>query len=57
MQAKMMKIMPFVFSFMFFLFPAGLVLYYVVNNLLTIAQQWYVNRSTEQHRKKGEVVS
>lgn len=57
MQAKMMKIMPFVFSFMFFLFPAGLVLYYVVNNLLTIAQQWYVNRSTEQQRKKGEVVS
>ena len=57
MQAKMMKIMPFVFSFMFFLFPAGLVLYYVVNNLLTIAQQWYVNRSIEQQRKKGEVVS
>ncbi|MDO4877813.1 MAG: membrane protein insertase YidC [Neisseria sp.] len=57
MQAKMMKIMPFVFSLMFFFFPAGLVLYYVVNNLLTIAQQWHVNRITEQQRKNGEVVS
>lgn len=57
MQAKMMKIMPLVFSFMFFFFPAGLVLYYVVNNLLTIAQQWHVNRVTEQQRKNGEVVS
>lgn len=44
MQAKMMKIMPLMFSVMFFLFPAGLVLYYVVNNLLTIAQQWFINR-------------
>jgi len=57
MQAKMMKIMPLVFSVMFFFFPAGLVLYYVVNNILTIAQQMHVNRSTEQQRKNGEVVS
>jgi len=42
MQAKMMMIMPLVFSVMFFLFPAGLVLYWVVNNVLSIAQQWMV---------------
>lgn len=56
-QAKMMKIMPLAFSVMFFFFPAGLVLYYVVNNLLTIAQQWYVNRTIANQRKNGEVVS
>ena len=44
MQAKMMKIMPLAFSVMFFFFPAGLVLYYVVNNLLSMAQQWLINR-------------
>jgi len=44
MQAKMMMIMPLVFSVMFFLFPAGLVLYWVVNNVLSIAQQWMVTR-------------
>ena len=44
MQAKMMWIMPLVFSFMFFMFPAGLVLYYVTNNLLSIAQQWIINK-------------
>ena len=57
MQAKMMKIMPLVFSIMFFFFPAGLVLYWVVNNLLTIAQQWHINRSIEKQRAQGEVVS
>ena len=57
MQAKMMKIMPLVFSAMFFFFPAGLVLYWVVNNLLTIAQQWHINRSIEKQRAQGEVVS
>jgi YidC/Oxa1 family membrane protein insertase len=44
MQAKMMMIMPLVFSVMFFLFPSGLVLYWVVNNVLSIAQQWMVTR-------------
>ena len=44
MQAKMMWIMPLVFSVMFFMFPAGLVLYYVTNNLLSIAQQWIINK-------------
>ncbi len=42
-QAKMMKIMPVAFSVMFFFFPAGLVLYWLVNNVLSMAQQWYVN--------------
>lgn len=57
MQAKMMKIMPIVFSAMFFFFPSGLVLYYVINNILTIAQQWYVNKTIENQKKKGEVVA
>lgn len=43
MQAKMMWLMPMMFSVMFFFFPAGLVLYYIANNLLTIAQQWIIN--------------
>ena len=47
-QAKIMLYMPIVFSFMFLWFPAGLVLYWTVNNLLSIAQQWQINRMTEQ---------
>jgi YidC/Oxa1 family membrane protein insertase len=43
MQAKMMWIMPLVFSVMFFFFPAGLVLYWITNNVLSIAQQWVIN--------------
>ncbi len=43
-QAKVMLYMPLVFSVMFFFFPAGLVLYWVVNNLLSIAQQWQINQ-------------
>ncbi len=43
LQAKLMWILPFVFSIMFFFFPAGLVLYWFVNNVLTIAQQAYIN--------------
>jgi len=43
-QAKVMLYMPIVFSIMFFFFPAGLVLYWVVNNLLSIAQQWQINK-------------
>jgi len=46
-QAKMMQIMPVAFSVVFFFFPAGLVLYSVVNNVLSIAQQWYITRNTE----------
>jgi YidC/Oxa1 family membrane protein insertase len=43
-QARMMWIMPLVFSVMFFFFPAGLVLYWLTNNLLSIAQQWFINK-------------
>jgi YidC/Oxa1 family membrane protein insertase len=44
MQAKMMWLMPLMFSFMFFFFPAGLVLYWLTNNILSIAQQWFINK-------------
>ena len=43
-QAKVMMIMPFAFGVMFFFFPAGLVLYWLVNNVLSILQQWQINR-------------
>ena len=43
-QAKMMWIMPLAFSVMFFFFPAGLVLYWFTNNVLSIAQQWTINK-------------
>ncbi|MED5508816.1 MAG: membrane protein insertase YidC [Pseudomonadota bacterium] len=43
-QAMMMKIFPLVFTVFFAFFPAGLVLYWLVNNLLSIAQQWYITR-------------
>jgi YidC/Oxa1 family membrane protein insertase len=44
-QAKVMTWMPVIFSAFFFFFPAGLVLYWVVNNIISIWQQWYVNKS------------
>jgi YidC/Oxa1 family membrane protein insertase len=44
MQAKMMWMMPLIFGIMFFFFPAGLVLYWLTNNILSIAQQWWINR-------------
>ncbi|HRO58886.1 MAG TPA: membrane protein insertase YidC [Burkholderiaceae bacterium] len=46
-QAKMMMIMPLVFSVMFFFFPAGLVLYWLVNNIYSIVQQWVITRKIE----------
>jgi len=46
-QAKVMKIMPIAFSIFFFFFPAGLVLYWLVNNILSIWQQWYINKQIE----------
>ncbi len=51
MQAKLMQIMPIVFSVVFFFFPAGLVLYSVVNNILSIAQQWYITHGQEAEQK------
>lgn len=47
-QAKVMMAMPVVFTALFLSFPAGLVLYWTVNNLLSIAQQWYITRSLEK---------
>ncbi len=44
MQAKLMWIMPLAFSVMFIFFPAGLVLYWITNNTLSIAQQWFINK-------------
>jgi YidC/Oxa1 family membrane protein insertase len=49
-QARMMQIMPVVFSVFFFFFPAGLVLYWLVNNIISIAQQWYITRAMEQQK-------
>ena len=46
-QAKVMTWMPVLFTFMFLAFPAGLVLYWTVNNLLSIAQQWHITRQIE----------
>lgn len=45
MQAKMMLMMPVIFTFMFLSFPSGLVLYWLVNNVLSISQQYYINKS------------
>lgn len=47
MQARMMQIMPIVFSVMFFFFPAGLVLYWLVNNIYSIVQQWVITKRVE----------
>ncbi|HET8849817.1 MAG TPA: membrane protein insertase YidC [Marinobacter sp.] len=47
MQAKIMKLMPLVFTVFFLWFPAGLVLYWLVNNILSITQQWYITRKIE----------
>lgn len=52
MQAKMMMFMPLIFSFMFLFLPSGLVLYYVVNNSLSIAQQWSINRMLGNKKEK-----
>ena len=52
-QAKVMMIMPFAFGVMFFFFPAGLVLYWLVNNILSIAQQWQITRMIEGDKGHG----
>ncbi|EGW54083.1 Oxa1/YidC membrane insertion protein [endosymbiont of Tevnia jerichonana (vent Tica)] len=48
MQAKIMMSLPFIFTIFFAFFPAGLVLYWVVNNIVSITQQWYITRKIEQ---------
>jgi YidC/Oxa1 family membrane protein insertase len=50
-QARVMMIMPIMFSVFFLFFPAGLVLYWVVQNLLSILQQWHINRTLEREAK------
>jgi YidC/Oxa1 family membrane protein insertase len=54
MQARLMKIMPIAFSVFFFFFPSGLVLYWLVNNVLSIAQQWQITRSMERSKAAHE---
>ena len=49
-QAKVMKFMPYVFSVFFFFFPAGLVLYWLVNNILSILQQWQIQRMFDRDK-------
>ena len=49
-QAQVMKYMPFVFSVFFFFFPAGLVLYWLVNNILSILQQWQIQRMFDRDK-------
>jgi YidC/Oxa1 family membrane protein insertase len=52
MQEKLMMALPFVFTFMFAFFPSGLVLYWTMNNILSIAQQWVITRRIEAEAKK-----
>jgi YidC/Oxa1 family membrane protein insertase len=54
-QIKVMQIMPIMFTAFFAFFPAGLVLYWVTNTLLSIAQQWKINKvvEAESKQKKG----
>jgi YidC/Oxa1 family membrane protein insertase len=47
-QQRVMQIMPFAFTIFFAFFPSGLVLYWVVNNVLSIAQQWLITRRIEK---------
>ena len=49
-QAQVMKFMPFIFSIFFFFFPAGLVLYWLVNNILSILQQWQIQRMFDRDK-------
>ena len=49
-QAKVMQFMPFVFSVFFFFFPAGLVLYWLINNILSILQQWQIQRMFDRDK-------
>ena len=54
MQAKLMWFMPLAFSVMFFFFPAGLVLYWLTNTLLSIAQQWRINKLVAAEETKNK---
>jgi len=53
MQQKIMQFLPVIFTAFFAFFPAGLVLYWVVNNILSITQQWYITRKIEAQAAKA----
>ena len=53
-QAKVMMAMPIIFTVMFLWFPSGLVLYWVVNNILSIAQQWQITRMIESGKASAK---
>ncbi len=58
MQAKVMRFMPIIFTVFLLFFPAGLVIYWIVNNLITIFQQWFINRSVAKNRSaQTDIVS
>ena len=54
MQAKIMKMLPILFTFFFLWFPAGLVIYWVVNNIISIAQQYVITRKIENDPSVGK---
>lgn len=54
MQAKIMKMLPILFTFFFLWFPAGLVIYWVVNNIISIAQQYVITRKIENDPNVGK---
>jgi YidC/Oxa1 family membrane protein insertase len=54
MQQKMMRLMPVMFGIFMFTFPSGLVLYFSVNNVLTIAQQWFIYRKRDDESPSSE---
>lgn len=56
-QAKVMMMMPLIFGVMFFFFPAGLVLYWVVNNVLSIAQQWQITKLIDAGGDQSKVAA
>jgi YidC/Oxa1 family membrane protein insertase len=53
-QAKMMKVMPILFAVLFAFFPAGLVLYWVVNGATSLAQQWFITRQVDRADHKAK---
>ncbi|MFC7369086.1 membrane protein insertase YidC [Vreelandella zhaodongensis] len=54
MQAKIMKMLPIIFTFFFLWFPAGLVIYWVVNNIISVAQQYVITRNIENDPSVGK---
>ncbi|NYS62322.1 membrane protein insertase YidC [Vreelandella salicampi] len=54
MQAKIMKMLPIIFTFFFLWFPAGLVIYWVVNNIISVAQQYFITRQIENDPNVGK---